>query len=981
MEPAPFVAMREGRRFVLALLALLGLAAEPAAEVGAPLGTSAVLSVSVDQPAASASAGSQIDLRLRIGVSAAAAAQNVLCWISLTTQLDEDFGQTESLQFVSATNGGQFTAVALSVAGVEIPAHSLYWSPGTIPAGATFAFSATVRIPQGALNGTRHEMRGFARASNSASMPQSLPRGTNTLATPRPAVALHPGAGWVDIGGVPQANPGQIVELLVSASNGSTPGTETLHLPRTWLRLQPLCDLAGDNAASCIGRITSIGDAGVSDPAFDADGDGPLPGEPAVIWALPALAPGSSLQRSVQLQLPAEIGEGTPLSLSAALDSARSAAISAGEDFVLGIDSTPQATLAVGDDVGGELLINAGTDDHPTASVAAGAGLSLGLRFSNTGAVGLGDILHMIRIPAGLRFANISLPAGGEGRVFYATTDEPEFADPNHPPPVDLTAVIGNADLPSSIDGEGNSFWTRLDLQPPADLTLIRWLALYRVDQPAGGDPALTRIGMQSLGENCALANVSAIVPTQVHAFTTTGSNEVGITPQPLTTSDSEPLRLGSAAPAAALVASGASFASAGSSTPSQLHFDIVNSGASSLAAPLLLLSWPPLSINGALQHPEFVSASGGAVDASQAATGELAILLDLIAVGASRRASVALRYPAGIVSNTTHTISGTVHVEGDQCPDATATEARLLQMLGEPFLQISTLSDQPALVPGGELSFTGLQRNAGQAVAQAAFVYGRVPEHTVFRSALLPPGRRLRCSAPPLDDALPASYDGDLLQLVGDSLLQSAFVDGVQSGKEWHCPQGESTTWLALALDHLALEPPSFALGPQESWQLLLRNDELRDEPDANQQPSPIGTTISLVLAVRAPLLLPALSNRSTSLVDDQALDADCEPPLISTRDSLDYPIPTRNGKPPISFSLSAGNLPGCVELGADGRLTGGSAMVGTFEFGLRVVDSRAQQFDVSCRLQVIEAAIFRDGLEAEPLPPMPPGPGPCPP
>jgi hypothetical protein len=971
---------RGPRGLAFGLLMLLGASAESLAEAVALRGTPAVLNVALDEPAASASAGSQIALRLRIGVSAAAPAQQVVGWISLTTLLDEDFGQSESLQFVSATNGGQFTTVPLSVAGVEIPGHSLYWSPATLSAGGTFAFNASVRVPAGALNGTRHEMRAFARASNSASMPQSLPRGTNTLATPRPAVALQAGAGWSIVDGVPQANPGQTVELLVNASNGDTLGTETLHQPRSWLRLQPLCDAASDSTVVCIDRITSISDAGIADPAFDPDGDGPLQAEPAVIWTLPALAPGASLQRSVQLQLSAGIEAGTPLTLSAALDSARSAAVSGSEDVVLGVDSTPQATLAVGDDIGGALLITAGVDDHPAASAAPGAGFTLGIQFANGGASALGDILHFLQIPPGLRFANISLPANGDGRVFYANTTSPEFADPDQPPPVDLSAVIGNAELPSSIDAAGNSFWTRLDVQPPADPATIRWLAVYRVSQTAVEAAALTRIGLQSLGENCSLASVTARVPTRVHAFTPAGSGEVAITPQPLLASDSEPLRLAGAAPAVALNAAGATFANAGSPTPSQVLFNVQNIGASSLDQPLLLLSWPPLSINGVLQHPEFVSASGGTIDASQATTGELAILLDPIAAGASLQASVSLRYPAGIVRNATHAITGNVHVEGGQCADANAADSRVLLLLGEPQLSVATVADQPTLVPGGEFSFSGLHQSSGTAVAEAAFVYGRVPEHAVFRSARLPPGRRLRCSAPPLDAALPASYDSQQLLVVSNTVLQTAFVDGVQSGKDWHCPQGESTSWLALALDDLALAPPSFAVGPQESWQLFLRNEELRDEPDVDQLPSPIGTTISLVLAVRSALLLPAIGNASTSQVDDQLLQADCAPPLISNRDALDYAIPVLNGKPPLSFSLIAGSLPGCVALGADGRLTGGSLVTGEFDFGIRVVDGRAQQVDVACRLRVIEAAVFRDGLEAEPLAPMPPGPGPCP-
>jgi hypothetical protein len=963
-----------GLRWISLALRWLLAATATMAHAGGPS-----VAIGLDPPPASIVSGATFELRSAYAVSSGPAA-DVVVWVTLGTTLAQDFGQSEDLQFVSATSGGAYTATALSINGADVPAGSVYWTFASLNSG-TFVVRSTLRVPTGALDATSYALRAFIRTDSNGANASSTQRSTAAGATPMPAIALVPGTGWIDVGGMPQAGPGSTVQFIATApaggaNNAAGNGVETLYAARAWVALDPLCALSGASAVACVAEVSDIGDGGVADPAFDPDDTGPLPAGPAVTWSIASIAPGASIDRRFRYTLPGSIADGTPLSLSARLDSARSTVVSGAREFEIGVDDTPIAELALGDDAGGMLSITAGTDDNPTASVAFEDDLGLALQLRNAGAVTLGDALLFVRVPSQVRFEAVTLPAGVDARAFHSGSTA--FTDPTAPPPVDLTSVIGNTTLPADIDAAGNVHWQAFDLAPPSDPAQVTWLALY-ITALAPASPAMTaRITWRSRMPACTPNVQSFVVPARVFSFTPSGGGEAAIAPGPLALADSEPVRFEDVAPQVALVPGGASVEFAGDAAPAQIQFTLSNLGTRTIVDATLAITWPTLSIQGVAARPEYVGAGGGEVDDGEAANGEIGIGLDPLAPGASAIATVSLRYPAGVVSSAQHAIHADAFAPGIGCGDGSAQATRTLLLLGEPLLQVSAVADQTTLAPGGDLSFTARHRNDGTAVATDAVAFGPVPAHATFRRAELAPGRRLLCSAPPLDQDLPADLH-DAGFAFDAQTFATQFVEGTLGADGWTCPAGGATSWIAIALDDAALAPPSFVTGSDENWLLRLRNDEIRDDPDAQQQGSPLGTSILLEFAIVADGVLTAIGNIATSTVGNAPFAANCNPPRLATYDPLDYALPTSNGTAPLGFTLLGGSLPGCLALDAEGRLRGGTTQAGQFQIDVRVVDATAQQVDVSCTLEVVASGVFGDGMEAQPRAPAHPR-DPCP-
>ncbi len=569
-------------------------------------------------------------------------------------------------------------------------------------------------------------------------------------------------------------------------------------------------------------------------------------------------------------------------------------------------------------------------------------------------------------MPDALQLQTVMLPVGSVGRVFYATTTDPVYADPAMPPPVDLDAVIGNATLPDDIDALGNSFWEDLVVSPPADIAAVRWVAIYFSALPSGAVPAMSRIGLRPTQAACSNSVLMLSAQTRVYASTAPGGSEIAVAPSALVLSDAEPITLGNATPTVGLVVSGDTLAVAGALEPLQIGFTVSNQGPFAIGDGELVLTWPTLSINGVAARPEFVGASGGSVDASNAANGEVVLLLGPLAVGADAVTMLSLRYPAGVVSNATHVVNASVNVAAGAC-SASADASKFLVMVGAPQLQVSTSANQTTLAPGGDLSFTGHHRNAGNAVASGAIVYGRVPPHTTFQRAELAPGRSLACSGPPLDANLPMN-PGDF-----STADFANFEAGTQDAQGWTCPRGGETSWIAVGLDDNALTPPVYTVGADETWQLKLHNDEIRDEPDQQQQDSALGTLIDMQLAILASDLLPAIGPAVSSTVTESVLQASCDPPPRATNQHLDYAIPNSNGTAPVQFSIISGVAPGCITLDDQGLFSGSSAVIGEFNVVVRVRDALLQQVDVTCHLSIVAEDVFGDSFEAVPWTPTP--------
>jgi hypothetical protein len=959
-----------------ALASCLALAATGAAQASPSKGVS--LAIGLDAPPAGIASGTSVELRVPFSISGSSAS-GVVVWVALDVTPAQDFGQDERLQFVSATSGGSFTATDLVVSGATVPAGSVYWDFGSLSAG-TRIVRPTLRVPPGALNASVYRMRAFVRNDGNGAFASSPERTAAATAIPMPAIAIGPGTGWVDVDGVPQAAPGGIVQFVVGApaggsNNGPGNGVETLYQARAWVALQPLCALDASLPAACIARASDVSDGGTVEGAFDPDAGGPLSAQPAVVWEIPALVPGVSFERRFRFSIPAAAADGVLLELDAALDSARTATTIGTRTFRIGIDETPQFAFALGDNVGGTLVMTPGVDDNPTSRLAFEDEFDLGLSIRNSGAVALGDALLFVRVPLPLELRAVDLPQGVAARAFHSSSAG--FNDPAIPPPSDLTAAIGNAQLPADIDIVGNQHWAAFDAQPPVSPAMVRWVAIYLTDLAVGTDADIARVRLRNPTPSCAITDVQAGALVRVHAFTPSGGSEQPL-PLPVPSSlDVEIVRALDPPPQLHLSAGGANVDTVGDAKPAQIDFTVSNMGPRSIDDTSLVLTWPTLSLDGVPTRPEFVAASGGEVDASDAADGEVGILIDPIAPGTSRVASVSLRYPSGIVANATHAVRADARSEGIGCGGADADATRTLLLLGAASLQIETSAEQATLAPGGDIAFGARLRNSGTAVATAAFAYGPVPEHATFRRAELPVGRRLRCSAPPLDVALPDSLDDPGFIFDAD-VFANQFVEGTFGTEGWTCPRGGATTWIALELDDASLSPPSLVTGSDEAWRLLLRNDEVRDEPDGLQQASLPGTVVEFELAMLADGLLPVRSNAVSATVVDDTIQADCEPPPLLTLDPYDYAIAVTNAVAPVDFSLVGGSLPGCVVLDADGRFHGSASVVGDSVVSVRIVDGAANAVDVECTLRVVESGVFGDGLEATPRTPVRP-PDPC--
>lgn len=891
---------------------------------------------------ATVAAGNSFAARTTVSVSGASASA-VVVWLELATSLAQDFGQNEDLQLQSATSGGVFTATAIVVDGVEVPASSVYWRVGTINAGVALALTANLRAPAGSLAGTVHGLQARVQSGPGAPGASSSANAVTVTAQPRPTVAVQPGSGWLLLSGNAVAAGGSTVGFNVVSGNQALAGTETLYQTRSWLALDPLCTAIGEAAADCVARISGVSSGGTVEPAFDPDGDGGTPPGPAVVWSPGALAPGASLVGSFLFALPEGMPDPTPFTLTAALDSVRSARVTAARAFEVGFAnySAPSGAFALGNRIRGSASITAGANNNSQLAVSGGEIFQLLSLVGNNGLSRLGDVVQFVRVPGSLHFVDALMPGNAGGRVFYSLDES--FPDPSLPPPADLSAAIGSASLPDDIDVDGNDFWQALDIDPPADPDAVRWVALYVANlaspffpEPGMPTQVIGEISLRPAQVACTSAIATLRANYRVFSTTPPGGSEIAIAP-PLAAVDVESVNLASNTPVPSLVAAGASSAAAGSGTPAQVTFTLGNSGQIPLVDAELTLTWPTLSINGVPSRPSFLSASGGTVDASDADIGVVRVSLAPVAPGSSRAVSLSLLYPAGVVGGSTHAISANAFVEGQPCSDGVANATRVLVMQGSPTLQLSASSDQPGVEPGAPLSFTARQRNSGSAVATGGFVFGPVPARTVMRRAELPPGRRLLCSAPPLDQSLPQDLDDpDFVFTPG--VFATQFAPGLQTAEGWTCPGGDTTSWIALALDDEALAPPSFVTGSDEIWRLHLVNDEIRDEPDAQQQGSAVGTEIAFQLAILANGLPRALGNRVSTRIIDEAT------PLASLAlgDSIGG-----------SLQITAGN---------DDNPSATVAIGGSFELGIRLDNLGAPALgDVIHFLRLPETLLFR--------------------
>ena len=123
--------------------------------------------------------------------------------------------------------------------------------------------------------------------------------------------------------------------------------------------------------------------------------------------------------------------------------------------------------------IGDFVSITHALDDGPSMFVRSGETVEYQWLVRASTGLDFKDVVILGRVPSGTAFRFMSLddPSSVQGRLYYSETSNTAYADPTHPPPVDIQSV--------DLNPVGEDIWKDLDLDPPNDLTAVTWLAVF----------------------------------------------------------------------------------------------------------------------------------------------------------------------------------------------------------------------------------------------------------------------------------------------------------------------------------------------------------------------------------------------------------------------------------------------------------------------------------------------------------------------
>ncbi len=148
--------------------------------------------------------GETLTYSIRYSVSYASSA-GVVVWVpiprvatSTVTTFTPAYAQSPNPTFVAADNGGVFTASAVTVQGISIPADSIYFDLGTVAAGTSGIVNLQIKSASGLENGIQYLLQSFMD-SQTATLVSSAVETTTLTSVPYPII-LKSVQGAVTIG-------------------------------------------------------------------------------------------------------------------------------------------------------------------------------------------------------------------------------------------------------------------------------------------------------------------------------------------------------------------------------------------------------------------------------------------------------------------------------------------------------------------------------------------------------------------------------------------------------------------------------------------------------------------------------------------------------------------------------------------------------------------------------------------------------------
>ncbi|MFT7583205.1 MAG: putative repeat protein (TIGR01451 family), partial [Myxococcota bacterium] len=860
---------------------------------------------------------SSASFRLRVSVSHVDA-DNLVAWATLPGDL----------QYQSA-DGGSYTASATTIAGVAVPANSVYFNLGTVPSGNTFIKSFVVRSPNGVVHGTSYDLQMRLSAANAEAVISNV--ASFSVQSKVQALLSKGASGTFRINGKNYINSGSSITYSLRSDNFRSPsGTTCGETIRDGVVIDDLsaffpgadgpylADPPGVTNISAGGTFTGSSYAcayGTLDNSTTPPTclGGVLVPPNAVFWEAGDYTPRSGKSYSFTLELADDtvldqdqdiLNTARVSSAAASVAPGSATSATASYPITIGIPNNPNGTYAKGDSIRGRRRVSSG-QDNADRTVGYGDPVTFLLYATNRGASALNETWLVDKIPLDTTFSSAFVPGGDQNTTYYQTCST--FTDP-------MACATASPSSPPDWDestGQVGSTWTTT---APANPSSVRWVAFHVpklaspffpeagfssqttaevnivVDQPTGAcaEFSISNLGLFRTYDYTPVGDTASVgVCSQGSENCTAGSNaylsldNVELVTVIPTTPGLSSTRI-SASPSTRIGAGPVTFTV---NVPNTKNGSAVVDTALDVEA---VISLPTATINGVNQPLPFVGvdASGGSVDYSDLPN-SLTVTWPTIAPEASKQVRIGFDVPKGMLNSTRLSMSASVSGFDDACGAVSATASGSATVLGDPILQVSKSVDFDVAGGGTVLDYKLLYENRGDGVSTGTWIVDQIPSGTQSLSASAPLGGGkvyFSSAQPPTLPAALRDGDFDFTQAV----ILATFTEGTLSNGEYTSPFGPATTYVAFLVDDASLTPPQFITG-------AARSVTLRVEVDPSAVEGSLAVNEALIFSSE---LLGAISNQVRTFVSPSpsvSVGRECVG-VVASQETFDYALEYRN-------------------------------------------------------------------------------------
>ncbi|MCA9518455.1 MAG: DUF11 domain-containing protein, partial [Myxococcales bacterium] len=863
-----------------------------------------VLGLALEAPATKA-AGDGIVLRVSASVSFVTATDFV-AWVPAPTPTDNRYNQAAALSFVSATDGGVYTASGATVGGVAIPANSVYWSKPTAAAGTTFALYATFRSNNGLVTDIAYPFVAHVASTNGAQV-DTATRTTKLTATPRGYLSKTSGGTFIISGQAFAPNDALITMRLTAGDYLFQPipnGAQAWFEGVVWDSVQDFITkgaIAGGAAISNIsngGQFTATGTTvhGVAVPPN------------SVYWDTGTLNPGSPSSLSYQLQLNGQVVDDRSVTINDCSGGAREAYLASGQQAVsgvnacspsgscapvgachsviIGVDNTPGFAFGKGDQLNGVTSIRTGINDNPNGFVTFGDAINFKLSVGNSAVSELNDVVMYDRVPAGTTFASASLPAGA-GTVYYwtgapATTPPAFFANPG-----DASDASPAAGWSTTAPAAASVTWVAYHIP--------RLRSTYFPDTSPALVIADFTVTANTTGNVCAATTVTNTGYASFSRYTPLGGAKQLIPGGPISPSDNEPVDVRPVLPnlSTSSVSGPASInpGETGTWRVNVSNYDPSNNPVDTAYDAVAVINIPQVTANGVSRYLDVVGITSGGGAVSYQLPGTLVVGWPSVLGRSSKTVTLTLSAPLGIRNNTTITMSANLSASDDfECAPIAANPTSQTVVTSSPALAVTKEVDLAVVAPGTSFEYTLHYTNNGTAPSSKTWVVDRIPNGASLVSVHGPANGQAWFSSqgPPFNAGAPLTggLPSTLLPTFpfNDATIRAHFTQGTMmtAPGQYNAPSGAK--WVAFLVDDPSFSPPILGVGLQGEIGITVTAS-----PTAS-----IGTTLENEALIVSDELLQSIGNRVvTTLSPRPGLDLTktC-PEVISAGEDFDYTV-----------------------------------------------------------------------------------------